>query len=83
MLAYDYSESIAVLEDRPRGEIPPHLYLLCERCADGLRPPLGWTLLDRRDLFHEELPAPAEIEDPVAAGVPGGHDQRLLFGESA
>lgn len=87
MLAYDYSESIAVLEERPLGELSPHLYLLCDRCADKLQPPLGWTLLDRRDLT-EEVPRsdPSRIDpaqDDVDPEPRREYAQPLLFGESA
>lgn len=82
MLAYDYSESIAVLEERPLGELSPHLYLLCDRCADKLQPPLGWTLLDRRGLTEDVL-----TSDPSQDGADlepqRAYDQPLLFGESA
>lgn len=48
MLAYDYGSRRALLEDPPDGEISPHLYALCTVCAERLRPPLGWELLDLR-----------------------------------
>lgn len=47
-LAYDYSGRRATLEDPPTGELSPHLYALCVLCAEGLRPPRGWTLEDQR-----------------------------------
>lgn len=87
MLAYDYSESIAVLEERPLGELSPHLYLLCDRCADKLQPPLGWTLLDRRGLTEDVPRAEPSRSDPSRNGADPepqrDYDQPLLFGESA
>lgn len=47
-LAYDYSDRRALLVDHPEGELSPHLYALCISCAEGLRPPRGWTIEDRR-----------------------------------
>ncbi|MFN2524907.1 MAG: DUF3499 family protein [Actinomycetota bacterium] len=48
VLAFDYDARRAMIEDRDRRQISPHLYLLCALCAEKLRPPLGWTLDDRR-----------------------------------
>ncbi|HEX2240622.1 MAG TPA: DUF3499 family protein [Actinomycetota bacterium] len=48
VLAFDYDSRKAMIEDRDRRQISPHLYLLCTLCAEKLRPPLGWTLDDRR-----------------------------------
>lgn len=82
MLAYDYSESIAVLEERPLGELSPHLYLLCDRCADKFQPPLGWTLLDRRGLT-EHVPRSDPSQNGADPEAQREYDQPLLFGESA
>jgi Protein of unknown function (DUF3499) len=59
MLAYDYAARLAVLEDPPQGEISPHLYPLCGPCAEQLRAPRGWDLVDLRSsprLFVPRLP---------------------------
>jgi hypothetical protein len=47
MLAYDYATRHAVLDDAS-SDVHPHLYPLCISCADGLTPPIGWILEDRR-----------------------------------
>jgi Protein of unknown function (DUF3499) len=49
LLAYDYTERRATLQDpRDAGQVSPHLYVLCSNCAERLRPPLGWHLEDLR-----------------------------------
>jgi hypothetical protein len=48
VLAYDYSARTALLLDPEPGGASPHLYALCERCAENLRAPRGWILDDRR-----------------------------------
>lgn len=48
VLAYDYAARRAALLDPAGGEIPPHLYALCSDCAERLRPPRGWELVDLR-----------------------------------
>ncbi|HZA39108.1 MAG TPA: DUF3499 family protein [Actinomycetota bacterium] len=48
ILAYDYAARIAVLEDPLEGEVSPHNYALCGPCANQLRPPRGWELVDLR-----------------------------------
>jgi hypothetical protein len=59
VLSYDYAAGTALLDDPPDGAISPHLYVLCARCAERLRPPRGWVLEDRRSkprLFVERDP---------------------------
>jgi hypothetical protein len=48
VLFYDYSEKRASLADAPTGDLSPHLYVLCERCANAIKPPQGWVLEDKR-----------------------------------
>lgn len=55
VLAYDYDTRRAVLTLPGRGELSPHLYALCLVCADKLRPPLGWELVDERPAPDDEL----------------------------
>ena len=58
ILAYDYPSRRALLEDPTEGEPSPHLYSLCNVCADRLIPPVGWELVDRRvepPLFLSDL----------------------------
>ena len=60
LLGYNYAEKRALLEDAAGRDIPPHLYALCAACADGLNPPRGWILEDRRyepPLFLPREPA--------------------------
>ncbi len=67
VLGYNYSVRRAVLDDPPPGEISPHLYVLCARCAEKLTPPKGWFLDDRRarpPLFLERLEAREPAEEP-------------------
>jgi hypothetical protein len=89
VLAYDYAAGIAVLDDPPEGFLSPHLYVLCARCAERIRPPKGWVLDDRRSeprLFVEQDPVPVaanrfvrdDLEPPVDART-----RQLFFGSSA
>ncbi len=48
VLAYDYATRRALLAVPGSGELSPHLYVLCSPCADKLRPPRGWELVDER-----------------------------------
>ena len=86
VLAYDYSERLAVLDDP--AEPSPHVYLLCSDCAAKLRPPMGWTLRDRRSsppLFLDGDPADrveTEVAEEPAPAATGGARQ-LFFGRSA
>lgn len=88
MLSYDYAERKAVLDDPETGQLSPHVYILCTKCAEKLRPPKGWELEDRRSeppLFVERVPAgvvtlPAEPEVP-AERLPVR--RQLFFGYSA
>jgi len=85
VLGYDYAERLAVLDDP--GEPSPHVYLLCSHCASCLRPPMGWTLRDRRSsppLFLEREPAdrvkPDDLEEQPP---PAAESRQLFFGRSA
>lgn len=68
MLAYEYKAGSARLDDLPEMPISPHLYVLCNRCAESLRPPRGWVLDDRRtktaaaDRVAPVEPPPAVVE---------------------
>ncbi|MFN2594264.1 MAG: DUF3499 family protein [Actinomycetota bacterium] len=48
VLSYDYSTKRALIGDAPAGDLSPHLYVLCERCANAITPPQGWSLEDQR-----------------------------------
>lgn len=48
VLSYDYATRRALLADAPGGDVSPHLYVLCERCANGITAPQGWSLEDHR-----------------------------------
>jgi Protein of unknown function (DUF3499) len=63
VLAYDYAIRRAVLEDPPDGDMSPHVYPLCTGCADRLRPPRGWELVDLRSRPPMFLPEwrPSEL----------------------
>lgn len=84
VLGYDYSQRRAVLDD-PDGDVSPHAYVLCTRCAEKLTPPRGWTLDDNRaepPLFLDRLKDRAE---PAAVDAPAEEPsrQQLFFGYSA
>ena len=90
VLSYDYASRRALLDDPVRGELSPHVYVLCTRCAEKLRPPKGWDLQDRRaepPLFLDRptdslvtTPAP----EPEPADEPATPSRRqLFFGYSA
>ena len=91
VLAYDYAERRALLDDPATGELSPHVYILCTRCAEKLRPPSGWELEDRRSeppLFLDRpsaevvmMTSPSEPEDEMAA--PEADRRQLFFGYSA
>lgn len=88
VLAYDYAERRAVLDDPPDGEVSPHLYVLCTRCAERLTPPRGWTLDDARaepPLFLERLQERAEpaAVEVLAPPEETSRRQQLFFGYSA
>jgi hypothetical protein len=89
VLGYDYSERLAVLDDP--GEPSPHVYLLCSGCAGKLRPPMGWTLRDRRSsprLFVERGPGldriePRSVDEQEEPSRARREVRRVFFGQSA
>ncbi len=87
VLAYDYAERKAILDDPARGELSPHVYILCTKCAEKLRPPKGWELEDRRSeppLFVERVAAMVTIppgSEPIEAR--DSSRRQLFFGYSA
>ena len=87
MLAYDYAERKAILEDPARGELSPHVYILCTKCAEKLRPPKGWELEDRRSeppLFVDRIAAVVTIPaEPEQTPAPDSSRRQLFFGYSA
>jgi Protein of unknown function (DUF3499) len=48
VLGYDYASRRALLIDPIDVELSPHLYWLCETCAEKLTAPRGWVLIDER-----------------------------------
>jgi hypothetical protein len=64
VLAYDYGQQTVVLEDATGGDISPHHYAMCLRCAEKLTPPRGWSVDDRR--VAVPLFAAERHERPVA-----------------
>lgn len=91
VLAYDYAEKRAILDDAGGGELSPHVYVLCNACAEKLRPPNGWRLDDLRakpPLFLDRIPAAV----PVSVGAspdeedgdhaPDTSRRQLFFGYS-
>ncbi len=90
VLAYDYGQQTVVLEDATGGDISPHHYAMCLRCAEKLKPPRGWTVDDRRvavPLFASERSdrrAPSGLEPVVQEPVPSPEEpgRQLFFGTS-
>lgn len=69
ILAYDYASQTAILDDATGGDISPHHYAMCLRCAEKLTPPRGWSVDDRRvavPLFASERHE--RHERPIAVG---------------
>lgn len=87
ILGYDYAERRAVLDDPPDGDVSPHAYVLCTRCAEKLTPPRGWVLDDNRaepPLFLDrakERAVAAAVEPLAPPDEP--RRQQLFFGYSA
>ena len=90
VLAYDYAEQTVVLDDATGGDISPHHYAMCLRCAEKLKPPRGWTIDDRRvavPLFASERP---DQRVPVASvpsyeaeeSIEDDPGRQLFFGSS-
>ena len=94
MLAYEYKAGSARLDDLPEVPISPHLYILCNRCAESLRPPRGWVLDDRRtkeapvvdiaavETAHVPPPSPAPAPETDELDRREGNRQ-LAFGYSS
>ena len=85
ILAYNYAAREAMLEDPDEGQLSPHVYVLCESCAQKIRPPRGWTLHDRRarpPLFLDRLEArraARAVEQADPDQQPAGERARQLF----
>ncbi len=87
ILGYDYAHRRAALDDPPVGEVSPHAYVLCTRCAERLTPPRGWVLDDNRaepPLFLDRVKERDE-PSPVEKLPPPEEPERrqLFFGYSA
>ena len=92
MLAYDYAARRAILEDAPQGQLSPHVYVLCIKCAERLRPPKGWELDDLREepaLFLDKaadlVRTPSQQVEEAAVEEPALATSRrqLFFGYSS
>lgn len=88
LLGYYYAERRAVLDDPPEGEISPHSYVLCTKCAEKLTPPRGWVLEDNRaepplflDRIVKERDEAAAVEKLPPPEEP--RRQQLFFGYTA
>ena len=89
VLSYDYTAQKVVLDDATGGEISPHDYAMCLRCAEKFTPPRGWAVDDRRvavPLFASE-----RVESRIAVGAESTMDhfdhesdagRQLFFGSS-
>jgi hypothetical protein len=87
ILSFDYGERLALLDDPPAGRPSPHVYVMCGRCAERLRPPIGWSLQDRRSeppLFVGSVPAEdARAEAALADDLEKSLRTQLFFGYTA
>lgn len=88
ILGYDYADRRAVLDDPPDGEVSPHAYVLCTRCAEKLTAPRGWVLDDNRAEPPLFLDRRVKERDEAAARetLPAPEEPRreqLFFGYSA
>lgn len=87
ILGYDYADRRAVLEDPSNGDVSPHAYVLCTRCAERLTPPRGWVLDDHRAEPPLFLDRAREREEGAAVeALPPPEEprrQQLFFGYSA
>ena len=87
VLAFDYASRRAILQDPVSGELSPHLYSICNACAERLTPPRGWTLEDRRSETVLFLDEPAPDRPPATVGARGtvaeDRSTQLFFGSSA
>lgn len=87
ILGYDYADRRAVLEDPSNGDVSPHAYVLCTRCAEKLTPPRGWVLDDHRAEPPLFLDRAREREEAAAVeALPPAEEprrQQLFFGYSA
>lgn len=90
ILAYDYAEQTVILDDATGGEISPHHYAMCLRCAEKFKPPRGWSVDDRRvavPLFaserHDRQERPVSVGE-LDEGDDPMHDpgRQLFFGSS-
>jgi hypothetical protein len=88
ILGYDYAERRAVLDDPSNGDVSPHAYVLCTKCAEKLTPPRGWVLDDHRaepPLFLERVKEREEAAAAAESLSPAEESRRrqLFFGYSA
>ena len=87
VLSYDYADQKVVLDDATGGEISPHDYAMCLRCAEKLTPPRGWFVDDRRvavplfasDRGESRIALGAELAELVEAVEPEEEPGRQLF----
>lgn len=72
-MEFDYEARRVFVGSTAPRDVSPHVYLLCALCAEKLRPPRGWELVDDR----------AEAQTPLQEGrgpgdAPGDPDDELL-----
>lgn len=65
-MSYHYQERYVWLDDLDSDPQPVHGYAMCDRHAGRLTPPVGWTLVDRRNLVRPLFP---EIVAPARQAV--------------
>jgi hypothetical protein len=73
VLAYDYSARKVLLLDLNAGQLSPHVYGICDPCAERLTPPRGWYVEDLRTgpsiYFEEEQASLPHSNDGVPLGT--------------
>lgn len=90
ILSYEYGQQTVILEDATGGDISPHHYAMCLRCAERFKPPRGWDVEDRRvavPLFASErtdrhTPVGGESAEDEGADRVFDSGRQLFFGSS-
>jgi hypothetical protein len=87
VLAYDYAARKVLLHDPDPGPLSPHVYAMCNLCAERLTPPRGWYVEDLRTepplFLDDELPRPSHHDEPAPEDDFATASRQLFFGTSA
>jgi hypothetical protein len=55
VMSFEYMDATVWLDDLTEHLDPTGAYTMCEAHADSLTPPVGWTLVDRRDQIVQPI----------------------------